>query len=193
MMDLSDLELVEAYRHGDVGALDRLVARHQDALFGYILNMTGNRTEADDVFQDVWLRAMRSVGSYQDRNFGGWLMRIARNLVIDRHRRRKPALSLDQEDSDGRNLAQTLAAPDTPPAGALADRDLGDRIAAAVASLPVEQKDVFVMRVKAGLSFKEIARIQKVSINTALARMQYALSKLRPLLRSEYAELGAES
>lgn len=193
MMDSSDLELVDAYRSGDVGALDRLVVRHQDALFGYILNMTGNRTEADDVFQDVWLRAMRSLGGYRDRNFGGWLMRIARNLVIDRHRRRKPTLSLDQEDPDGRNLVQTLAAPDAPPAGALADRDLGARIAAAVASLPVEQKDVFVMRVKAGLSFKEIARVQKVSINTALARMQYALAKLRPLLRADYAELGAGS
>ncbi|MDA0577291.1 MAG: sigma-70 family RNA polymerase sigma factor [Verrucomicrobia bacterium] len=189
-METPDCELIAQYRQGDVVALDRLIDRHQRMLFGYIVNMTGHQDGADDVFQEVWLKVIRKLDGYRDQNFGGWLVRIARNVVIDRVRRRKPELSLDQEDADGRGLARTLAAETAPPPDELADRDLGARIAQAVALLPEEQREVFVMRVKADLAFKEIARLQGVSINTALARMQYALTKLRPLLQQDYKALG---
>lgn len=190
-MEIADREWIEQYRQGDVAALDRLIDRHQRMLFGYIVNMTGRQEGADDVFQEVWLKVIRKLDAYRDENFGGWLVRIARNVVIDRARRCKPELSLDREDEDGRGLAHTLRATGAPPSAALADRDLGVRIAQAVATLPEEQREVFVMRVKADLPFKEIARAQGVSINTALARMQYALTKLRPLLRGDYEALGA--
>ncbi|MCE9615441.1 MAG: sigma-70 family RNA polymerase sigma factor [Lentisphaerae bacterium] len=188
-MDMSDRELLDLYRAGDVDAMSRLIERHRHMLFGYIVNMTGNPAEADDVFQEVWFKVIHKLEAYRDGNFGGWLVRMARNLVIDRHRRRKPEISLDQEDEAGRGLAHTLAARNTPPSAALAAQDLGTRIAAAVAMLPEEQREVFIMRVQAELPFKEIARVQGVSINTALARMQYALTKLRPLLQDDYAAL----
>ncbi len=190
-METPDRELIDRYRHGDVDALDSLIDRHQRMLFGYIVNMTGRRDGADDIFQEVWLKVIRKLDQYRDDNFGGWLVRIARNVAIDRIRRRKPELSLDQEDENGRGIARTLAADGALPSGELAARDLGVRIAAAVATLPVEQREVFVMRTQVDLSFKEIARLQGVSINTALARMQYALTKLRPLLRGDYEGLAA--
>lgn len=188
-MDMSDRELLDRYRLGDVDAFARVVDRHRRMLFGYLVNMTGNPTEAEDVFQEVWLKVMHKLDAYEDGNFGGWLVRLAHNLVIDRARRRKPEVSLDQEDESGRGLAHRLTAPDRPPSGVLADRDLGGRIAEAVATLPAEQREVFVLRVQAEMPFKEIARVQGVSINTALARMQYALAKLRPLLQAEYGAL----
>lgn len=189
-METHDFQLLAQYRAGDVDAMAALIDRHRRALFGYIVNMSGGQDGADDVFQEVWLKAIRKLDGYREGNFAGWLMRIARNVVIDRSRRRKPTLSLDQEDPDGRSLGATLADDAPAPGGRLASRDLGARIAVAVAGLPVEQREVFVMRTQADLPFKEIARIQKVSINTALARMQYALNKLRPLLQADYTELG---
>ena len=189
-MELSDRQLVGQYRDGDVGALEVLVQKHRRSLFGFILNMTGSDADANDVFQETWLRAIRNVDRYQEGNFGGWIFRIARNIVIDRVRRKKPSLSLDQAPPEGRPLAETLPGKDPGPSRHAEAGDLGKALAQAVASLPEEQREVFLMRVEADLPFKEIAAIQKVSINTALARMQYALAKLRPLLKAEYEGLA---
>ncbi|MFC1452822.1 sigma-70 family RNA polymerase sigma factor [Verrucomicrobiota bacterium] len=174
-------------------ALDALVERYRAPLFGFIVNMTRNPGEADEVFQEVWLKAIRKLGMFRNRNLGGWLMRIAHNAVIDRVRRRKPEVSLDQEHDGGGSLADILAGSDRGASEAVADRDLGRRIRAAVADLPHHQREVFLMRTQMDLAFKEIARIQGTSINTALARMQYALNKLRERLATDYTELTAGS
>ncbi len=189
-MERTDGELLDAYRAGDVAALEEMVQRYRRPLFGYILNMIGQTEEADEVFQEVWFRAIRNLGRYREQNFPGWLMRIAHNLVIDRGRRKKPDLSLDAETADDHPLIEQIADKGRDPAANLAASDVGRWIGEAVALLPEEQKAVFLMRVEAGLSFKEIAKVQKVSINTALARMQYALAKLRPMLTDHYAALG---
>ena len=189
-MEKSDGDLIAQYRGGDIDALEALVLRHRRSLYGYIFNMTGNAQDADEIFQEVWFRAIRSIARYRQQNFGGWLMRIARNLVVDRARRRKPTVSLDREPTDGSSLHQVL--PDGGPDASkeLADNEVGRAIAEAATQLPIEQREVFLMRVQAQLPFKEIARIQNVSINTALARMQYALARLRPMLKGHYEELG---
>lgn len=181
-MTKTDMELLKAYRRGDVNALEALVGRHRSALYGYVFNMTRDTNEADEVFQEVWLRVIRKQTAYHGGNFGGWLMRIARNQVIDRARKRKPDVSLDAATDDNHALLERIPGDAPSPDRELEHRELGERIAAATAALPEEQREVFTLRTQAGLTFKEIARIQKTSINTALARMQYALAKLRPVL-----------
>lgn len=183
----TDKECLDRYRHGDVDALEQLVEKYRRPLFAFILNMTCGRGDADEIFQEVWFRVIRKIDSYEQKNFFGWLVRIAHNLVIDRSRRKQPDVSLDEDQSDGAQLKDMIPIGTSGPREELARKDLEERLAKAVAALPPEQKEVFLMRVQADLSFKEIARIQKVSINTALARMQYALGRLRPLMR-EYEQ-----
>ncbi len=192
-METGDGELLAQYLGGEVSALEQLVEKYRRPLFAFILNMTEGRGDADEIFQEVWFRAIRSLKRYKQKNFLGWLMRIAHNLVIDRARRKKPDVSLDQSpggDDEGLALINRLPSQDAGPDGLAEAGDLGQVIAAAVATLPVDQREVFLMRTKVELPFKEIARIQGVSINTALARMQYALNKLRPMLADHYAALG---
>ena len=176
-----------------------MVERYRRQLFAFILNMTGQTGDADEVFQEVWFRAIRKIGSYRDKSFLSWLFRIARNLIIDKYRSRKRLVSLDSGGSDGGSSLGDMLETDSPtPLSDLASGELGERISAAVATLttsPVglgrggDQKEVFLMRVTAEMPFKEIARIQKASINTVLARMHYALAKLRKVLREDYEEL----
>ena len=140
------------------------------------------------------MKVIRKIHLYRDRNFGGWLVRIARNQVIDRGRRRRPVSSLDADTSSGNPLIDLMSDPgELGAAETAAATDLGVRIQAAVAELPEEQREVFVLRTKADMPFKEIARLQKTSINTALARMQYALKKLREGLSDQYEEWVEES
>jgi RNA polymerase sigma-70 factor (ECF subfamily) len=150
--------------------------------------MTEGRDEADEIFQEVWLRAIRNLDRFKAGNFPGWLVRIAHNLIVDRARKRRPEASLDAEDEDARPLHETVPAAGLEPSREAAATDLGRRIAAAVDALGREQKEVFLMRTQMGLTFKEIARVQKASINTVLARMHYALGKLRPVLATEYRD-----
>jgi RNA polymerase sigma-70 factor (ECF subfamily) len=184
-MDESDSDLLGKYRKGNTLALEQLVERYRKPLYGFILNMIASRQEADDVFQEVWFRAIKSLDRYRHDKFLSWLFSIARNYVIDRYRSRKDLVSLDGENQDGIALEDAL--PDKGRGVAtLADHhEVASRVAAAVATLPAEQKEVFLMRIEGDLAFKEIAKIQRVSINTVLARMQYALAKLRILAQAE--------
>ncbi|MDD4870514.1 MAG: sigma-70 family RNA polymerase sigma factor [Kiritimatiellae bacterium] len=189
-MEVTDKELLIRYRRGQVDALEALIEKYRRPLFGFIINMIQGRDEADEIFQEVWLRVIRKHVKYKHGNFCGWLVRIAHNVIIDRIRRRKPELSLDEEHEEGLSLGQMMQSNEPEPATRMALQDLSVRINEAVNVLPAEQKEVFLMRVQAELSFSEIARIQKVSINTALARMQYALGKMRTILSKDYRELN---
>ncbi len=190
MDQLDDRDLIARYRRGDVAALEVLVERYKRQLFGYILNTTGNAGEADEIFQEAWLKVIRKIHLYRHKNFFGWLVRITHNVVIDRARRKKPTVSLDAESDGGTSISNMLADSGPSPRDGVGNEDLGLRIAEAVAVLPEEQKEVFLLRTKAELAFKEIAKIQGTSINTALARMQYALAKLRVPLKGCYEDLA---
>ncbi len=185
---MEDATLLDKYReHGDVQALEQLVERYRRPLFGYILNMTEGKGDADEIFQEVWFRALKKLDSYSHKSLLSWLMRIARNLIIDKSRKRKPEVSLDKPvgDEGDTSLIDLVESDERRPDEILTGAEIEGRVMEAVNLLPEEQKDVFLMRVKADLSFKEIAEIQDVSINTALARMQYALTKLRRLLEDD--------
>lgn len=175
----TDFQLIQRYRRGDPRAMEELVERYQQKLFGYVFNATRHRQETEEIYQDTWLRVVKNMARYHDQCFSAWLFRIARNLIIDRRRGRRELASLDRDNAGGGTLRDAL--PDAAPApdARAAEQDLRSRLDAAVRQLPDDQREVFQLRMDGGLSFKEIAAVQGVSINTALARMQYALVKLR--------------
>ncbi|MBU1693222.1 MAG: sigma-70 family RNA polymerase sigma factor [Verrucomicrobia bacterium] len=179
------------YRRGHTEALGPLVEQTRRPLFGFILNMTEGRGDAEEIFQETWYRTLRHVDRVDGRRVMSWLFRVAHNLIVDRARRKKPMESLNQtaqDEAPGRTaLEDRLPAPGLSPAGETAGRDLGHRLRQAIGQLPPEQREVFLLRVEGDVPFREIAEMQDVSINTALARMQYALAKLRNELREEYA------
>jgi RNA polymerase sigma-70 factor (ECF subfamily) len=182
--DPVDAELLAAYRTGNQTALGLLITRYERPLYAFILKMAG-RSEADDLYQETWIRAIRALGTFDDRKPLSWLFRIARNLMVDRARRTRRWVPLET-DEGSEQWASSM--PD--PAAKAANRDLSLRISRAVAGLPPEQREVFLMRTEGDLAFKDIAEIQKVSINTALARMQYALGKLRVELKDDMEQEG---
>jgi RNA polymerase sigma factor (sigma-70 family) len=182
--DSNDSELLASYRAGDTLALGVLITRYERPLYSFILRMT-SASDADDVYQETWVRALRALADFDDRKPLSWLFRIARNLVIDRARRSCRWVPLASESGEDR-----WPAGGPSPAEVAAGADLGRRIRLAVETLPLEQREVFLMRTEGNLPFKEIARLQRVSINTALARMQYALDKLRTGLKDTFEEEG---
>ncbi len=189
-MDRDDAKLLSAYRNGDAEALGELVEKYKGPLFGFIYKFSEGREDADEVFQEVWVRAIKNMNRYRQKNLLSWLFRIAHNLMIDRIRKRKPVCSLDTPaHEEGLALSERLPGSGLSPADETAGHVLGRRIEEAADELPLEQREVFWLRMQADLSFKEIAKVQKCSINTALARMQYAVSKLRKELAGEYHEL----
>ncbi len=169
--------LLAAYRAGDKGALGLFVTRYERPLYAFILRMS-SPSDADDLYQETWIRAIRALGTFDDRKPLSWLFRIARNLMVDRARRARRWVPLDNDSGEDRWPSNTPS-----PAEVVTGLDMTERIRESVALLPHEQREVFLMRTEGGLPFKEIARLQKVSINTALARMQYALEKLRGRLK----------
>jgi RNA polymerase sigma-70 factor (ECF subfamily) len=179
-MEPTDAELVDAYRAGSVTSLEALVERHGRPLMGYIRGMTRDTAEAEDVFQDVWFRVIRKLnGHYRHGFFRAWLTTIAHNLLVDRYRRRRPTVSLDEEPEDGVSLADRLAAPEPGPEKEADLADLADRVARAVQQLPPTQREVFLMRTQQHLSFADIAELLDIPLNTALGRMHYAVTRLR--------------
>jgi RNA polymerase sigma-70 factor, ECF subfamily len=187
-MDQEAKQWLAAYRSGETEALGRLVEHYRRPLYAFILRMMEGHADAEEVFQEVWFRAVKNLVGYRDDRFLSWLFRIAHNLVIDRVRRTRPTVDLHAHGDEGDDPIQTqLADRRVDPGTAVAGRDLGKRIRAAVAALPPEQREVFQLRMESDIPFKEIARIQRTSINTALARMHYAVRKLRAELKDDYA------
>jgi RNA polymerase sigma-70 factor, ECF subfamily len=185
-MKEDDRDLIERYRDGDIAAMDALVERYRRPLYAFLWNLNGAR-EADDVYQETWFRALNNIRAYRQGNFYGWLIRIARNLTIDRARRKQPDCSLDEERADGSPLRTPVDERDADPGERAEQSDFADALRRAVARLPQEQKEVFLLRVQTETPFRAIAAAQGVSLGTALARMQYALDKLRREL-AEYED-----
>lgn len=193
--DEEDAALLEAYaERGDVGALGRLVEKYRRPLRGYIAQSARGAADAEECYQETWLRALRGLGRFRREHFAAWLFQIARNWLADEWRRRKPDLSLDapaaggEGEAGGATLGESVAAGEAAPDDRAARADLGRRIRAAAAELPEEQREVFWLRMDAGLAFREIAEVQGCPIGTALARMRYALEKMRTALADDWRE-----
>lgn len=184
--------LLQRYRQGDVEALGSIVDRTRKPLLRFIQGMVRDPHRAEDVFQDVWFRAVKGLHRYQSDRLLSWLFRIAKNRVIDLSRKRKPDVSLQQPlggPEHGATVETFVAGPGRGPDRDTGNRELADRIRAAVDALPLDQREVYLLRTEGDVPFKQIAAHQDVSINTALARMRYALGKLREELAEDYETL----
>jgi len=182
----NDAELLFAYAKGDVPAMDRLVGRYRQVLFSWFLGMTGSRADAEDLFQDLWVRVIRNADRFENVSFRAWMWQIARNLLIDFRRKKKPDVSLDEvETEDDQPLLEQLVSPEKSPAEGYEQADLARRAMRAVGQLPEIQREIFLMRVQGDLSFSEIAETLKIPLNTALGRMHDATTKLRLILTKE--------
>ncbi len=191
-MDDKCNEWLREYRRGNTDALEKLEREYRQKLFNYIFKMTSSLTDAEDCYQEVWLRAIRNLDSFRDKHFSSWLFRIAHNLIVDKARKNKikvdPHLPEDQvEGRESWTARVPSLGPD--PSQEVTSRDLCLRVETAVSYLPPEQQEVFILRMEGGLSFKEIAKIQNTTVSTALSRMQYALNKLREILRNDFEAL----
>jgi len=181
-----DADLLFAYSKGDVSAMDCLVGRYRQALFSWFMGMTGSRADAEDLFQDLWVRVIRNADRFENVSFRAWMWQIARNLLIDFRRKKKPDVSLDAvETEDDQPLLDQLVSPERGPAEELEQADLAKRAMRAVGQLPEIQREIFLMRVQGDLSFSEIAATLKIPLNTALGRMHDATTKLRLILTKE--------
>lgn len=192
----TDEALMEAFRGGDATAFETLVSRHKRGLFNYLLRSVGSAARAEELLQEVFLRVVRSRARYKrSAKFTTWVYTIARNLTVDESRRARfrDHVSLDaprgKDDGGGRSLLDSMehGGPSTDAAAAIPS--LRERLKAAIATLPEDQREVFLLRQVSGLSFREIGETVGAPENTVKSRMRYALEKLR----EELAELAADA
>jgi len=169
-----DSALMLRYRDGDVAAFETLYRRHKDPVYRYLLRLSGHSETAEDVFQEVWGKIVRARGNYRPTaKFTTFLYRVAHNCFIDHVRRNKRHAgntTLDPElHGDPGDSLETLT-----------ERSLArERLEAALAELPEEQRDAFLLREEGGLSVDQIAAITGCNRETAKSRLRYAVNKLR--------------
>lgn len=183
-LEPSDEQLMERFRDGDARAFEVLVGRHGRAVYQFVLRYVSDGATAEDLVQEVFLRVVRSAPEYERRaKFTTWVYTIARNQCIDALRRRRyrrhPSLDAPMGDEDGPTLLETVAGDEPGSDRRAADTQFTGALDAALAALPDEQREVFLMREVHNLPFKEIAEITQVPTNTVKSRMRYALEALR--------------
>ena len=191
VVDARDEDLMLAYAAGDAAAFDALYARHRGGLYRYLIRHCAQPGIADELFQDVWLNAVRARSSYVPAaKFTTWLYRIAHNRLID-HWRATGRVELvaahgtdgaAADDDEGPLAAIPGARSDEPEVRASA-REIAERLRTALAALPPVQRDVFLLHQEGGLELAEIAELTGAGVETVKSRLRYALAKLR-------AELG---
>lgn len=188
-MHPSDESLVAAYlENNDEQAFRLLVERHQERVFGYLMGMVRDRSVANDLFQETYLRVISALqkrrGSYdQQGRWLGWVLRIARNAALDHLRSRKKWTDVDSAaDEEGLSYWDRLEADDPRQDEQLQRAEQGELLEECIEKLSPEQREVLLLRHEAELTFKEIAELTDCSINTALGRMRYALLNLRRLM-----------
>jgi RNA polymerase sigma-70 factor, ECF subfamily len=197
LRDEADEALMLRYQKGEVRAFEVLLERHRRPIFNFILRFVGARDRAEDLMQETFLRVIKGVASYQRQaKFTTWLYTIARNQCVDHSRRQKhrKAASLDapmggSDDGNERTLLDTVAGKELGADRQAISNQLHVSLQRAIASLPDEQREVFLLREFQDLPFKDIGEIVGVPENTVKSRMRYALEKLRMEL-DEYKDLA---
>ena len=178
-----DALLVKSYVAGNENALSTLINRHQSKIYGFIYSKISDRDISDDIFQDTFIKVIKTLksNSYNEEGkFLPWVMRIAHNLIIDHFRRTKkmPMYRETEEFSIFSIMSDNVPNIESKLITSQVEADLRKLIE----ELPDDQKEVLMMRIYQDLSFKEISELTGVSINTALGRMRYALMNLRKVI-----------
>lgn len=193
--DQADEDLMVLYQQGEVRAFEVLLSRHRRPVFHFILRFTGDKETAEDLLQEAFMRVIRGAENYKRQaKFTTWLYTIARNLCVDQSRRRKHRkhASLDAPmDASGEAGTLLDVVPSTEMASdrQAVNKQLHETLHRAIASLPDDQREVFLMREFLDMPFKEIGDVVGVPENTVKSRMRYALEKLR-LELDAYKELA---
>jgi len=179
----SDALLVKNYIAGDENSLSILINRHQSKIYGFIYSKLSDRDMADDIFQDTFIKVIKTLksASYNEEGkFLPWVMRISHNLIIDYYRKNKkmPMFRETEDFSIFSIMSDNVPNIESQLITTQVESDLRKLIE----ELPEDQKEVLVMRMYQDLSFKEISELTGVSINTALGRMRYAIMNLRKVI-----------
>ncbi len=192
MSDETDEQLMHAYREGNPAAFELLLARHERKVWNFLRRSVGDPTLAEDLLQEVFLRVIKAHADNFDwrgeARFRTWVYAIARNLCIDHSRRavHRDARSLDAptrpDDESSSTLHDHLASQDRDAEGLTSDAEVRTRVDAAVAALPEDQREVFLLREVMDMPFAEIARVVGAPEPTVKSRMRYALERLREAL-----------
>ncbi len=180
---LPDAVLVKNYMSGDESALATLIQRHQSKIFGFIYSKVNDRDLSDDIFQDTFIKVIKTLKSQsynEEGKFLPWVMRIAHNLVVD-HFRKSKKMPL-QRETDEYSVFNFMTDNGLNIEGQMISDQVASDLTKLLDELPEDQKEVLIMRMYQDLSFKEIAELTGVSINTALGRMRYALLNLRKII-----------
>jgi RNA polymerase sigma-70 factor (ECF subfamily) len=184
----SDESLIGRYARGDADAFEILYRRHGLRTWRYLERNIGNRATADELMQEVWFAVATNAARYEPTaKFTTWLFRIAHNRMVDSFRARRPQMSLETIGYEADAVVQQLTTdPNAGPLAAAVARDETAALNQAIAQLPPEQREAFLLQMEGELSVEEIAAITKSSFETTKSRLRYARTKLRELL-NEYA------
>ncbi|WP_372948793.1 RNA polymerase sigma factor [Mariniphaga sp.] len=188
---LNDNELVQRFIEGDQNSLEILIHRHKSRVYSYILLIVKNQELAEDIFQETFIKVIRSLkrGKYvENGKFVSWVLRISHNLIID-HFRKEKLQGTVSNDSLEVDIFNSQKFSDFTIEDEMVNNQILSEVKELIKELPEDQQQVIYMRHYMGLSFKEIAEQTDVSINTALGRMRYALINLRKLIKEKKLEL----
>lgn len=178
-----DAVLIKKYIAGDESALGTLIERHQSRIYNFIFSKINDRDLCDDVFQDTFIKVIKTLKSHsynEEGKFLPWVMRIAHNLVIDHFRKNKKMPMLRETEEFSIFSIMSDGVPNIEKQ--MITLQIEDDVRKLIQELPEDQKQVLMMRMYHDLSFKEISEQTGVSINTALGRMRYALLNLRKVI-----------
>jgi len=188
---ISDYELIQRFIKGEQSCFEEIIHRHKNKVFAYIGLYIRDQSLAEDIFQDTFLKVIQSVkaGKYYDNGkFLAWVMRIAHNLIIDHFRRLKQMNTMSNDDYES-DLFNSRKLADANIEENIVRSQIRKDVRKLIGQLPDDQKEVVILRHYAGLSFKEIADLTDVSINTALGRMRYALINMRKIMQEKKMSL----
>lgn len=195
MQLLSDNELVKLYMNGNEESLSVLIKRHKRRIFSYIYLITRHKALTDDVFQETFFKVIQTLKKKQyneEGKFLPWVLRIAKNLIIDHFRKVKkmPTISsVINDEGEETSIFDIIPQEIESSKDSEETRKFKEMIRSIVSDLPQDQKEVVIMRTYYDMSFKEISEVTNVSINTSLGRMRYALINLKKMLEEKNVEI----